>query len=49
MKSQSGVSHLHASLSVQGGFLRFTSSATPTDLLSASMAADGPFRFHNNL
>ena len=34
-----GPPHLHASLTMHHGFLRFTSSATPADLLVASMAA----------
>ena len=38
-RSQGGPPHLHASLTVHDGFLRFTSNATPADLLVASVAA----------
>ena len=41
-QSQGGFPHLHASLPMHNRFLRFTSGATPADLLMASMAAE-PF------
>ena len=34
------ISHLHALSNVCNGFLRFTSSATPADFLTAGMAAE---------
>ena len=39
-QSHSGSSHLHALLPVHIGFLRFTSGATPANLLVATMAAN---------
>ena len=40
LQSQDGSLRLHALLPAPNGFLRFTSGATPADLLATSMAAN---------
>ena len=42
-QSQGGFPHLYASSPTHNGFLRFTSGATPADLLTASLVGE-PFR-----